>query len=382
MAKIKNFVSALAFVVFIAVFLFAAGCVQEKQWPVSPTPFVASVAPAASTSASLAPTVSYTPAPTSSHSPTPAASQTPTPVPSSSAPSCLLTAAPNSFVGPATDVVLAAAFNNLPSGVSSATLKCFSSDPGQVVSIGSQGGAFRSCAYPAAPIGGVSYEASATAGGVSCTAPLTNGYNGLAAPVISSVVASVTVANASVTWYTDVTCGSGVVEYGASTAYGTNVTNSSVGASNVHFMFLNGLAASTLYYYRVWSCATSNGLCSHSDSSFTTSAPASTWSFTATPASFGPWTLNKSTNATKTQDFTVTNTGNQALSGWNCSSGGLSWVTTSSCPAASLAAGESATVTFNFNATGQSNNTYAVTLTFLAMNATQQTSSGSVEIVD
>ncbi|MFH0973969.1 MAG: fibronectin type III domain-containing protein [Candidatus Micrarchaeota archaeon] len=381
MIELNRFaVAAFAFVALTIVF---AGCVQEKQWPASPTPFVASVTPNATASLTPTPTATRTPTPTATQTPTP--SPSPLPSPSVAAPSCILTASPNSFVGPITDVVLAAAFKNLPSSATTATLKCFSSDSGQSVVVGSQGGAFRSCAYPLAPIGGTTYEASASAGGASCTAALMNGYNASAAPIISSVVATAGANNATITWTTDV-ASDGRVEYGLNASYGSNSTlNSSLLTS--HVVVLTGLTASTTFYYRVWSCKSLNAYCASATSStgiFSTTAPSPTptptpvYSFNASPPTFTA-TLNSSNVWNASQTITLSNTGNQALSVTSCASDNTTLVTVSNCPstiAVNSTAAASLIIANSSNVTG----IFQVIVTFQATSATAQTSTGSITV--
>lgn len=87
---------------------------------------------------------------------------------------------------------------------------------------------------------------------------------------LTSLAAGVATNIASITWTTNRSSTS-KVEYGTTTAYGTN---SSFDSSYVtsHQVLLTGLAASTLYYYRTWSCDSLNN-CNFSNSSFTTASP-------------------------------------------------------------------------------------------------------------
>jgi chitodextrinase len=119
---------------------------------------------------------------------------------------------------------------------------------------------------------------SSTSAGVSVTVDN-------AAPVISAVASSaVSSSSATITWTTNEASDS-QVEYGPTTAYGqatalnaTLVTSHSVG--------LSGLAASTLYHYRVKSKDAAGNLAASEDFTFTTLAPPATQSpFRGTPFS-------------------------------------------------------------------------------------------------
>ena len=97
-------------------------------------------------------------------------------------------------------------------------------------------------------------------------------------PVISNIQASgVTSSSAGISWTTDVNADS-QVEYGTSTAYGlSSPLNGALVTS--HSMALSGLAAATVYHYRVKSRNSSGVLAVSSDNTFTTlpaggSAPA------------------------------------------------------------------------------------------------------------
>jgi hypothetical protein len=95
------------------------------------------------------------------------------------------------------------------------------------------------------------------------------------APVINNVSATDITNNAAIiNWTTDEASDS-QVEYGTTTSYGYSTTlNSSMVAS--HSQTLSGLAANTLYHYRVKSRDASNNLATSSDSMFTTSATGDT----------------------------------------------------------------------------------------------------------
>ncbi len=82
-----------------------------------------------------------------------------------------------------------------------------------------------------------------------------------APPVISSVSATVAGNTALVRWQTNIPADA-KVEYGLTTAYGSN-TSLNVTLDVFHQQLLSGLLPGTRYHYRVWSCA--GGLCSFSD---------------------------------------------------------------------------------------------------------------------
>ncbi len=89
------------------------------------------------------------------------------------------------------------------------------------------------------------------------------------APAISNVGSgSITASGAAITWTTNEAADS-LVEYGTTVSYGSASTlNSSLVAS--HSVSLSGLAASTLYHYRVKSKDASNNLATSGDFTFTT----------------------------------------------------------------------------------------------------------------
>lgn len=87
-------------------------------------------------------------------------------------------------------------------------------------------------------------------------------------PVISSIQANgITTSAATITWTTDEASNS-VVEYGLTTSYGSTASN----ASNVtsHSIGLSGLAANTLYHYRVSSTDPSSNTATSADGTFQT----------------------------------------------------------------------------------------------------------------
>jgi phosphodiesterase/alkaline phosphatase D-like protein len=106
-------------------------------------------------------------------------------------------------------------------------------------------------------------------------------------PALSSIQASlVTASTARVTWTTNEAADT-QVEYGLTTAYGTQSTLVTT-LSTDHVVDLAGLSAATTYHYRVRSRDASGNLALSTDQTFTTSAagvcPCSVWPPTATPA--------------------------------------------------------------------------------------------------
>jgi parallel beta-helix repeat protein len=91
------------------------------------------------------------------------------------------------------------------------------------------------------------------------------------APVISGVAASgITASGASVTWTTNENSDS-QVDYGTSTSYGTS-TALNTSLVTAHAASLSGLAAGTLYHYRVKSRDAAGNLAASADFTFTTAA--------------------------------------------------------------------------------------------------------------
>jgi len=89
------------------------------------------------------------------------------------------------------------------------------------------------------------------------------------APIISSISSSVTSSTATIIWTTDENSNSSVL-YGTTTALGSSSGSASLVTS--HSIGLGSLSASTLYYYNVSSCDTSNNCNVSSQYNFTTSA--------------------------------------------------------------------------------------------------------------
>jgi hypothetical protein len=100
--------------------------------------------------------------------------------------------------------------------------------------------------------------------------PVTVANTDTAPPIISSVAASsITASAATITWTTNESSDSRV-EYGPTTAYGS--VSADVSMITTHARTLSGLAASTLYHYRVGSRDAAGNLATSSDSTFTTLA--------------------------------------------------------------------------------------------------------------
>lgn len=92
-------------------------------------------------------------------------------------------------------------------------------------------------------------------------------------PVISGVAATgLSDTSATITWSTSENSDS-VVEYGTTTSYGSTASNASLVLN--HSIGLSGLAASTLYHYRVKSKDAANNTATSGDFTFTTLAPGS-----------------------------------------------------------------------------------------------------------
>jgi hypothetical protein len=106
---------------------------------------------------------------------------------------------------------------------------------------------------------------------------LAAGVSEVTPPVISNEQASnVTSNSALITWTTDENSNS-VVEYGLTTAYGSRAGDTAESATYVtsHSVSLSGLAASTLYHFRVLSTDPSGNTAASVDNTFET--PASAW---------------------------------------------------------------------------------------------------------
>ena len=94
-------------------------------------------------------------------------------------------------------------------------------------------------------------------------------------PSVSSVSASVSTTSATITWTTNENTNSSV-NYGTATSLGTVSDSSSLTTS--HSIALSGLSASTLYYYNITSCDSTNNCITNGANSFTTSAAVDTGS--------------------------------------------------------------------------------------------------------
>ncbi len=141
----------------------------------------------------------------------------------------------------------------------------------------------------------------ATAGAYTFTTTVTGDTT---APVISSVGASgITSSGATVSWVTNEASNT-QVDYGTTTSYGSSTTlNSSLVTS--HSQALSGLAANTLYHYRVKSRDAAGNLATSGDFTFTTSASPDTTapvissvgaSGITTSGATVSWTTNEASN--------------------------------------------------------------------------------------
>lgn len=115
-----------------------------------------------------------------------------------------------------------------------------------------------------------SYSGSGT---FSVKATSTTSTTDTTPPTISGVaVSSITETGATVTWTTN-EASTSVAEYGTTTSYGTSKTGTSGVTS--HSVALTGLAASTVYYYRVKSADAAGNTATGTGSSFTTAGSTS-----------------------------------------------------------------------------------------------------------
>ena len=102
---------------------------------------------------------------------------------------------------------------------------------------------------------------------------VSGGSSDTTSPTISSVSSSsITSSTATITWTTNESANSSVY-YGTTTA--TTSSSVSSGLTGSHSISLSGLSASTLYYYNVSSCDSSNNCNTSSQYNFTTSASGS-----------------------------------------------------------------------------------------------------------
>jgi hypothetical protein len=114
------------------------------------------------------------------------------------------------------------------------------------------------------------------AGNTTTSAPVTVTVNNAidtTPPVLSAVAASaITTSGATITWTTNEASDS-QVDYGTTTAYGSSSTLNTTDVTG-HSVALSGLAASTLYHYRVRSRDAANNLATSGDFTLTTAAGA------------------------------------------------------------------------------------------------------------
>lgn len=102
-------------------------------------------------------------------------------------------------------------------------------------------------------------------------------------PVISSVVATVTGSDVTITWTTDIATQDNGVEYGLTTAYGSS-QGDQVHLTTSHSIDLLGLADG-VYHYRVWSAVAVGGaaVTYSADGTFTVNATKSEMIFGLLP---------------------------------------------------------------------------------------------------
>jgi Putative Ig domain len=121
------------------------------------------------------------------------------------------------------------------------------------------------------PAATTSYTLTATNANGTVTAQTTITVSAPNPPVISNIQASgVTTSSANISWTTDVTSDS-QVDYGITTAYNLSSSLNSTGVTT-HSVALSGLAASTIYHYRVKSRNSLGLLTVSGDNTFTTAA--------------------------------------------------------------------------------------------------------------
>lgn len=154
---------------------------------------------------------------------------------------------------------------------------------------------------------------STNAGGSSASDDSTFTTNSLAA-ITSVAGGSVTNAAATITWTTNQAADS-QVEYGTTTSYGTSTTLNSSAVTS-HSVALSGLAANTLYHYRVKS-GNANGTSTSGDYTFTTLGPPIISDVTAsgisTTTATITWTTNNASDS-KVNYGTSTSYGSQGAS--------------------------------------------------------------------
>ncbi|MFH0923014.1 MAG: fibronectin type III domain-containing protein [Candidatus Micrarchaeota archaeon] len=247
--------------------LLLTGCINLGGTP-DPTP---SYTPTPTEEATTTPEPTQIPTvtPTAAPTVTPTTISTTTPSPTTTAsPKCIMTALPEIGIGPL-ESVISASFENIPSDVVTATLKCSASANESTTDITTTGRAFKTCYYQQVS-DQTAATASASAGGASCSVLIT--INPKPGPEVSNITYSLLNYSAvRITWNTNVES-NGSIEYGTSTSFGSSKNETTTGTS--HQVVLTDLSAGTPYYFRVVSCA---GGCTYSASvSFTTSAGDST----------------------------------------------------------------------------------------------------------
>ena len=132
------------------------------------------------------------------------------------------------------------------------------------------------------------------------------------APVISAVsLSGITTTGATVGWTTNENATT-LIEFGTTTSYGGVMSNGAVRTTN-HSIAIGGLAASTVYHFRITAIDTSNNTATTTDSTFTTLATPDTTAPVISGVSVGAiastsatiaWTTNE--NATSKVYFGTT----------------------------------------------------------------------------
>ena len=145
-------------------------------------------------------------------------------------------------------------------------------------------------------------------------------------PVISAIVATPTSDSATITWTTNEPASS-QVDYGLDTGYGSVVSDPALVTS--HSLTLTGLAASTLYHFKVTSVDAAGNPASSADLTFTTEPPTLV-SIAVTPA-------DPSIIVGATQQFTATGTYSDATTA--DITGDVTWASSLTAVATIAAAG-------------------------------------------
>jgi hypothetical protein len=123
-------------------------------------------------------------------------------------------------------------------------------------------------------------------------------------PVISAVAAgSINSIGATITWTTNEASDS-QADYGTTTSYGSTMSSASLTTVTSHSVVLSGLAASTLYHYRVKSKDIAGNLTTSADYTFTTAAASATaFSDNFNSGTATGWTVLSGTWAVETGEY-------------------------------------------------------------------------------